>query len=58
MTEGVEMHILFEATEMGTKLTLKVIHPTEEYWKQQEQMGFMNGWGSVFDRIGKHLTTS
>ena len=55
MTEGVEIQALF--VEMGneTKLTFNVVHATEEYCKQQEQMGFYNGWGSVFDRLDEFL---
>jgi len=32
-----------------------VIHPTEEYCKQQEAMGFYNGWVSTFDRLAELL---
>ena len=55
MTEEVEIQALF--VEMGneTKLTFNVVHATEEYCKQQEQMGFYNGWGSVFDRLDEFL---
>lgn len=55
MTEGVEMHMLFEAVGEQTKFTFKVIHPTVEYCKQQEEMGFYNGWGSTFDRLHTYL---
>ncbi len=55
MTEGVQMEIVFEADGDKTHLALHVIHPTEAYAKQQEEMGFMNGWGSVFDRLGEFL---
>ena len=55
MTEGVELHILFEADEDATKFSFSVVHPTEEYCKQQEEMGFYNGWGSAFERLDTHL---
>lgn len=55
MTEGVEIQALFEPAGDKTKFTFNVVHPTEEYCKQQEQMGFYNGWGSVFDRLGEYL---
>ena len=55
MTEGVEMHLLFEAQGEQTRFTLKVIHPTAVYCQQQEAMGFYNGWGSAFDRLGVFL---
>jgi uncharacterized protein YndB with AHSA1/START domain len=51
MTEGVEMHVEFEADGDKTNFTFSVVHATEEYSKQQEKMGFYNGWGSAFDRM-------
>ena len=51
MTEGVELHVLFEEEGAKTKFTFSVVHSTEEYCKQQEQMGFYNGWGSAFNRL-------
>ena len=51
MTEGVELQSLFEAYGDKTRFTFNVIHPTPEYRKQQEEMGFYNGWGSAFDRL-------
>ena len=55
MTEGVEIQALFEENGDKTNFTFNVVHPTEEYCKQQESMGFMNGWGSVFDGLESHL---
>ena len=55
MTEGVEMYALFEENGDKTHFTFNVVHPTEEYCKQQEQMGFYNGWGSVFNRLDEYL---
>ena len=51
MTEGVELHVLFEADGDKTNFTFSVVHETEEYTKQQERMGFYNGWGSAFTRM-------
>jgi uncharacterized protein YndB with AHSA1/START domain len=51
MTSGVEIQALFEANGDKTNFTFNCIHPTEEYCKQQEKMGFYNGWGSAFDRL-------
>jgi uncharacterized protein YndB with AHSA1/START domain len=51
MTEGVEIRVLFEKNGDKTNFTFSVIHPTEEYKVQQEQMGFYNGWGSTFARF-------
>ena len=44
MTEGVEIHVLFEDCGDKTNFTFSVIHSTEEYFKQQEKKGFYNGW--------------
>ncbi len=55
MTEGVELQALFEEEGTLTKLTFNCVHATEEYYRQQEQMGFYNGWGSVFDRLAAYL---
>ena len=57
MTEGVEIQALFEENGDKTNFTFNVVHPTEEYCKQQEKMGFMNGWGSVFDGLENYLNT-
>jgi len=57
MTEGVEIQALFEENGEQTNFTFNVVHPTEEYCKQQEKMGIMNGWGSVFDRLDAFVST-
>jgi uncharacterized protein YndB with AHSA1/START domain len=51
MTEGVELHVSFEADSDKTNFTFSVIHATEEYCKAQEKMGFYNGWGSALNRM-------
>jgi uncharacterized protein YndB with AHSA1/START domain len=55
MTEGVEIQALFEKDGDKTNFTFNVVHPTEEYCKQQEKMGFYNGWGSVFGQLESYL---
>lgn len=55
MTEGVEIHALFKANGDKTEFTFHVVHPTEEYKIQQEKMGILNGWGSVFTRLEELL---
>jgi uncharacterized protein YndB with AHSA1/START domain len=55
MTEGVELQVLLEAHGDQTQFTFNVVHPTEAYCKQQEQMGFYNGWGSTFDRLEDYI---
>jgi len=51
MTEGVVLQVLFEEAGDDTHFTFSVIHPSEEYCRQQEKMGFYNGWGSAFARL-------
>lgn len=57
MTEGVEIRALFEKDGKKTNFTFSVVHATEEYCKQQEKMGFYNGWGSTFNRLDEYLMT-
>ena len=56
MTEGVEIQALFEAQGNQTRFTFNVVHATEEYRIQQEKMGILNGWGSVFNRLEELLS--
>ena len=55
MTEGVILVASFSEAGDKTDFVFKVIHPTEEYCKQQEEMGFYNGWGSVFEGLNAYL---
>ena len=56
MTEGVTIVVLLsDAADGKTDFEFRVIHPTEEYARQQETMGAMNGWGSVFNGLASHL---
>ena len=55
MTEGVELHTHFKADGAKTNFIFQVIHATPEYCKQQEEMGFYNGWGSALDRLSATL---
>ncbi|GAA4271814.1 SRPBCC domain-containing protein [Aquimarina gracilis] len=55
MTEGVELQILLKKNGNKTNFTFHVVHATEEYCKQQEEMGFYNGWGSTFERLNEYL---
>ncbi len=55
MTENVELIATFQSVGNTTKFTFSVIHETEAYCKQQEEMGFYNGWGSAFDRLASSL---
>jgi len=51
MTEDVELHVLFEEDGDKTHFTFSVIHATEDYCRQQEKMGFYNGWNTAFARL-------
>ena len=51
MTEGIEIQAIFEENGDKTNFTFNIVHPTEDYCKQQTDMGILNGWGSVFDRL-------
>ncbi len=55
MTEGVEIRAVFEEKGDKTEFVFSVVHATEEYCQQQEKMGFYNGWGSTFDRLGEYF---
>ncbi|MCW5517645.1 SRPBCC family protein [Muriicola sp. Z0-33] len=57
MTVGVELQVFLEEINDKTKFVFKVVHETEAYCRQQEEMGFYNGWASTFDRLQDHLTT-
>ena len=57
MTTGVQLQALFEARDEKTIFTFNVVHPTEAYCKQQEKMGFMNGWGSVFNNLEEYISS-
>ncbi|MEO9804010.1 MAG: SRPBCC domain-containing protein [Reichenbachiella sp.] len=55
MTEGVEIQAYFKENGDKTNFTFSVVHETEEYCKQQEEMGFYNGWVSVFNNLEEFL---
>ena len=55
MTEGVVMHIHFSANGAKTDLAFHVVHESEAYAKQQDEMGFQKGWGATLDRLANHL---
>jgi len=57
MTTGVEIQSLFEEDGDKTNFTFHCVHATEAYCKQQEKMGFYNGWGSVFDRLDAFVSS-
>jgi uncharacterized protein YndB with AHSA1/START domain len=56
MTEGVTLYVELTKHGANTHFKFSVVHETEEYCKQQKEMGFYNGWGSTFDRLGEYVT--
>lgn len=58
MTENVELHVSFEKKGDQTNLIFSVVHESEEYCKQQEEMGFYNGWGSALDRLSEVINSN
>ncbi len=57
MTEGVIMTIILKEDDDKTHMTFSILHPTQEYAKAQEQMGFFDGWGSVFEVQAGYIST-
>lgn len=55
MTEGVTIIAEFKEAGEQCEFEFRVIHPTEEYARQQEDMGFYNGWGSIFEGLNGYL---
>jgi uncharacterized protein YndB with AHSA1/START domain len=55
MTFGVQIQILFKIQGNSTLFRFNCVHESEEYSKQQEEMGFYRGWGAAFDRLAVHL---
>ncbi|HAA21624.1 MAG TPA: activator of HSP90 ATPase [Cytophagales bacterium] len=55
MTVGVTLIASFSDAGEQTHFEFKVVHETEEYAKQQYEMGFDKGWGSVFEGLNTYL---
>ncbi len=55
MTTNVELQCFFKKDGNQTIFTFSVVYENAEYCKQQEEMGFYNGWGSAFERLDKIL---
>lgn len=55
MTEGVIISASFSEEGDKTRMVFSVVHRTEEYAKQQEEMGIEKGWGSVFTQLADFL---
>lgn len=51
MIEGVIMEMLFIVNGDKIDFVFNVIYFIVEYCKQQEEMGFYNGWGLVFENL-------
>lgn len=57
MTEGVIMTIILKEDGHKTHMSFSILHPTQEYAKGQERMGFFDGWGSVFEVQAAYINT-
>jgi len=55
MTERIEIESLFQENGDKTDFIFNIVHATVEYKMNQEKMGILNGWGSVFDRLDQLL---
>ena len=55
VTKDVVLTVEFEGVGDQTQLTFSVLHPTEAYKKQQDEMGAKKGWGSTFDRLESYV---
>ena len=58
MTEGVDILVILKSEAETTHFTFNVVHPSEEYCRQQKEMGFYKGWNSTFDRLESYLKNS
>jgi uncharacterized protein YndB with AHSA1/START domain len=57
LPQGIIVTTLFEDQEGGTKVTVRMAHPTEEDRRRHEAMGVIPGWQSTFDCLEEHLAT-
>lgn len=55
---GVIIIATFEDDGVGTKLTMRIIHPTAEQRKAHEEMGVVPGWQSSFDCLDEFLNST
>ncbi|MEM9024209.1 MAG: SRPBCC domain-containing protein, partial [Bacteroidota bacterium] len=55
MTTDVVLVITFEDLGAQTRITFETIHETAAYKQQQEQMGWLNGWGAHFDSLAAYV---
>lgn len=57
MTVDIEIRAEFEAAGDQTNFHFSVVHVSEAYKQQQEEMGFMKGWGGVFDKLASFVSS-
>lgn len=55
LPSGMVVTALFEDAGAGTRLTLRIMHPTIEDRRKHEAMGVFGGWHSSFDCLDEHL---
>lgn len=54
LPQGMVVTCLFEDQGGGTRLTLRIAHPSAEDRRKHEEMGVIGGWQSSFDRLDEH----
>ncbi|MBF2047014.1 MAG: SRPBCC domain-containing protein [Elainella sp. C42_A2020_010] len=57
LPQGIVMTILLEEMGDKTKLTLQIVHATDEDRRKHEEMGVVAGWNSSFDCLDEFLAT-
>ena len=50
-----QLTVQFEEAGFGTRVSLRIAHPTPEDRRKHEQMGVVGGWQSSFDCLDRHL---
>lgn len=57
LPQGMVVHEVFETEGRGTRVILRICHPTLEDRRKHEAMGVVPGWGSTLDCLAEHLAT-
>jgi uncharacterized protein YndB with AHSA1/START domain len=55
LPQGIVLTIVFEDLGGRTRVTLRIVHPTEEEKRKHEEMGVVAGWHSSFDCLDEYL---
>lgn len=54
---GIVTTIVFEDVPGGTRMTVRIAHPTEEDRRKHEAMGVVEGFASMLDCLDEHLAS-